>query len=462
MHSKAFITIGAVVGALAVSACDLDVPDLNNPGIDELESHPTAISIGVAATGLLIGNRTGHGNEGGYVGSLGILGRESYCFDSADPRFVREFLEGSLNPGSPFGGGFWGAPYANIRLANIILHAIDKVSDLTDANKHAIVGFTKTMMALDLLRVINTHDTNGAVVDTDHAVTDPLPPIVDKPTTFAAIVKLLDDAVPEISLGGDAFPFLFDDGFSGFDTPMTFLMVNRAIRARVAVYMGDYAKAITFLGSSFIADGDMVIDFDLGVYYTYTTKGGDVTNGLFTPNIYVHPSVTTDAQTTGGQTPTPDKRLTTKVTKAALAGSTRGLSSDQAFTLYTKPTSPISLIRNEELILLKAEALWFTGMKQLAIDELNLVRVNQGGLPKITAIPADDATFVTELLYERRYSLLFEGHRWIDVRRFNRQSELPIEKAPNGTPHKLNIRYPIPLGECNARPGEPRCMLGST
>src|SRR5690349_9279050 len=197
MHSK-LITVGTIVGALAITACDLDVPDLNNPGIDDLESHPTAISIGVASTGLLIGNRAGHGTEIGYVDSLGILGREAYCFDSADPRFVREFLEGTLNPGSPFGGGFWGQPYANIRLANIVLHAIDKVDDLTPENKHAIVGFTKTMMALDLLRVINTHDTNGAVVDTDHAVTDPLPPIVDKPTTFAAIVTLLEDAVPEL------------------------------------------------------------------------------------------------------------------------------------------------------------------------------------------------------------------------------------------------------------------------
>src|SRR5215470_11031006 len=234
------ITVAAIAGALAITGCNLDVPDLNNPGIDELETHPTAISIGVAATGLLIGNRAGHGNEGGYVGSLGILGRESYCFDSADPRFVREFLEGTLNRGSPFGGGFWLQPYTNIRLANIILHAID--------------GFTKTMQALDLLRVINTHDTNGAVVDTDHAVTDPLPPIVDKPTTFAAIVKLLDDAVPEITMGGSSFPFLFDEGFSGFDTPMTFLTLNRGIRARVAVYMGDYAKALTFLDASFIVD----------------------------------------------------------------------------------------------------------------------------------------------------------------------------------------------------------------
>ena len=456
MHRTPLIAIGGILGALAITACDLDVPDLNNPGIDDLKNNPTAISIGVASTGLLIGNRQGHGNEGGYVSSLGILARESYCFDSADPRFVSELLERVLNPGSPFGGGFWLQPYANIRLANIILGAVDKVEDITTENRHAIIGFAKTMQALDLLRIINTHDTNGAVVDTNHEPTDPPAPLVDKPTTFTTIAKLLDDAVPELTAGGASFPFLFDDGFSGFDTPMTFLTVNRAIRARVAVYMKDYAKALTFLDSSFKNDGDTTpIDFDNGVYYTYTTKGGDVTNGLFNPNIYVHGSVMADVQAG-------DLRLPRKIGPAVQPGQARGLSSTTAFKLYTKPTSSISLIRNEELILLKAEALWFTGAKQLAIDELNVVREKQGGLTKITALPADDAAFTTVLLYERRYSLLFEGHRLIDLRRFERTMDIPVENAPNGMPHKRNVRYPLPLGECNARPGEPRCMLGST
>jgi len=459
------IAIGAIAGALAVTACDLDVPDLNNPAIDDLQSHPTALSIGVATTGLLIGNRTTHGAENGYVSQLGIVGREAYCFDSADPRFVRELLEQVLNPGSPFGGNFWQFSYSNIRMANIILSVVNNVEDLTAENKHAIIGFTKTIEALDLLRVISTHDTNGAVVDTNHAVTETLPPIVDKDTTFAAIAKLLDDAVPELTMGGEAFPFLLDEGFSDFADPASFITFNRAIRARVAVYMKDYPHALAFIKDSFINDGSdpaKPLNLEAGADYTYTTKGGDATNGLATPNIFAHASVIADAQAD-------DKRLTRKIVKAKQAGALRGLSSDQTFTMYAKPTSPIPLIHNKELILLRAEVEWLTpgatpADKQKAIDDLNIVRVNDGGLPKITALPADDAAFKTALLYERRYSLLFEGHRLIDLRRFDRQSELPIEKALNGNAHKLNIRWPIPLPECNARGGtdEPRCALGST
>ena len=47
------------------------------------------------------------------------------------------------------------------------------------------------------------------------------------------------------------------------------------------------------------------------------------------------------------------------------------------------------------------------------------------------AQPATEAEFVTALLRERRYSLLFEGgHRWIDYRRFGRLSQLPLPRTP--------------------------------
>lgn len=110
------------------------------------------------------------------------------------------------------------------------------------------------------------------------------------------------------------------------------------------------------------------------------------------------------------------------------------------------------------LILLRAEALFFTGDPTGAIAALNIVRTVSGGLPPLGVILAD-ADFVDALLYERRYSLMFEGgHRWIDTRRCGRPLAIPLD-MPN---HVRNIRYPIPLAECNARPGEQKCTLGST
>ncbi len=454
--------IAGVVASLSVAACDLDVPDLNNPGLGELQDTPTAALVNSACTGLLIGARRNVAAENGYVSELGILGREAYNFDSADPRYVTEMIVGTLK-GSSFGGNFWALPYTNIRLANIILAGVDKVPEFSASDRAAIRGFAHTMQAIDLLEVINTHDTNGAVIDTNRDLTQPLAPIVDKPTTLAAIAKLLDDGMTDLAAGGKAFTFAMPSGFHNddptptFDTPSGFLKFNRAMRARVAVYTTppDYATALTALSASFLDDTSAAIPFNLGVYFTFSTKSGDANNGLINQNIYVHPSVAAEAEPG-------DARAARKITTAVDAngkpkpGSESGLSSPLAFALYPSPASPVPQIRNEELVLLKAEALWFTGDKTGATAELNLVRQQSGGLPPLGVAPADDK-FIEQLLNERRYSLLFEGgHRWIDLRRFGH----PI--VPDRMTDTVNLRYPFPQAECDARPGEPRCLLGST
>ena len=447
-----------VLGTLGLAACDLDVPDLNNPGLDTLQDQPDAVSIAKACTGLLIGNRSNIANEFGYVVDLGILGREAYNFDTADPRFINELLAGELSKGSPFGGNFWGVPYANIRLANVTLHALEKVpaEELPDADKGAIRGFIHTIMALDLLQVVVTHDSNGAVIDTDRELGQPLGPIVSGEAAYAEIARLLEAALPELDAGGKTFPFLLSSGFDGFDTPADFRKFNRALAARVAVYTKRYSDARTALEMSFLDDTAMG-KFETGVYYSHSTKTGDTTNGLINPNLWVHPTLQTDAKNKADGMP--DDRFTSKVTMVAKGGSATGtpLKSSLKFAFYDSPASPVALIRNEDLILLKAEALWFTGMKSQAIDELNIVRTGSGGLDPVAQTTVD-ATFVTELLYDRRYSLLFEGgHRWIDVRRLNRVMDLPLDDPS----YMRNVRFPIPLSECNARPGEQACTLGS-
>jgi hypothetical protein len=219
---------------------------------------------------------------------------------------------------------------------------------------------------------------------------------------------------------------------------------------------------LTALNDSFIDDTAMG-DFATGVYYVYSTKTGDVTNGLINPNIFVHPSIDAAAQKKGAVF---DLRFTSKTAEVedpndagSAPGSSEGvmLMSSRKFTIYPDPSSSTPMIRNEELILLKAEALFFTGQTAAATAELNIVRTRAGGLDPLPAT-TDATVFTTELLYERQFSLLFEGHRWIDVRRLNRVNDLPLDDPM----FKRNVRFPIPLAECNGRPGEAACSLGST
>lgn len=117
-----------------------------------------------------------------------------------------------------------------------------------------------------------------------------------------------------------------------------------------------------------------------------------------------------------------------------------GLTGTYDFYVYTSNTSPIPIIRNEELILLYAEAQHISN-PLLAVQAIDVVR-DAAGLSDYSGglTPAD---LLDEILQQRRYSLYGEGHRWIDMRRFNRLSELPIDRVGDD----VWVQFPIPLNE---------------
>jgi hypothetical protein len=463
MNTKQLALALGILGSLALSGCSLDIPDLNNPGLEQLQNTPTAASINTATTGLLIGDRGGKSAPVGLVNLLGILGRESYDFDSADIRFVSEMIQGNLSKASPFGGTFWGGPYANIRLANIILHGVDKVAEFTEEQKSGIKGFAHTLQAMELITVVITHDSTGAVIDLDHPLGDPLGAFVPKDQVLTEIVRLLDQAQSELAGAGSAFSFPLSPGYTGFNTPANFTKFNRGLKAKISVYQKNYQVALDALKASFVNDDPATVSMTTGVSHSYSLASGDQTNGLINAAIFAHPTLETEAQKQADGT-TLDARYLAKVDKilnmdmtvrTVTSGADPALKTNIKFKIYTNISS-VPVIRNEELVLLKAEALWFTGDKPGAMTALNLVRTKSGKLVAI-AEPADDAAFIDALLYERRYSLMFEGgHRWIDLRRFGRP--IPLD-APA---HVRNIRFPVPQGECDARPGEAACTINSS
>ena len=142
----------------------------------------------------------------------------------------------------------------------------------------------------------------------------------------------------------------------------------------------------------------------------------------------------------------PDARLTAKVA-AITPRAVQGITAGHVFTIYGSNTSSVPIIRNEELILLRAEARYFTGDQTGALNDINFIRTTSGSLASRGPFTSD-SDFVTELLYQRRYSLMFEGgHRWIDARRFGVLASLP-KALPT---HNIATRFPFPEGECLAR-----------
>jgi len=435
-----------LLGVLVAGACNFDLStNPNSP--DPIGPNPTRTEVSVAANGMLIAFRTDFAD---FALDMGIVGREILRFDGSDPRFTTELLHGPLDPGGDaFGGDHWADEYASIRGGNLLLAVLPTASDLSAEEQSAASGYVKTIQALNYLLILNSHTQDSIPIVTDTSVTAAPTAFQANAAAFDHVVNLLEQARTELQGGGAAFPFVLPSGFSGFNTPVNFIRFNRALRARVAVYRNDFAGALTALGESFLTPGG---DLALGVYMDYGTGPGDFANPhSLDPQQgenFGHPSLETGVQFQVDGV-TPDQRFLNKLVQRPV-GSADDLSSDLGWIRYPSPTTPIPIIKNEELILLRAEALIGQGDLVTALTDINDVRQRSGNLPPLVAL-GTPVTALDELLYNKLYSLMFEGaHRWIDARHYGRLGTLPLDRTTRPPPTPPDVVFstlPIPTDE---------------
>ena len=222
---------------------------------------------------------------------------------------------------------------------------------------------------------------------------------------------------------------------AGFDTPATFLQFNNALAARVALYQGDKAEALKRLADSFM---DLNGDLNRGPARYYSTAGGDFANNLFRPldqadAIIAHPSFIDDL--TPG-----DARASKVVERPSGPLSLDGLTGTHDVYVFKSLNDFVPFIRNEELILIYAEANIGTDNAE-AVRAINIIR-NAHGIGDYTG-GTSDAELLEEVMYQRRYSLFGEGHRWVDMRRWGLLNEQPIDRPEDD----VWVQFPRPVSE---------------
>jgi starch-binding outer membrane protein, SusD/RagB family len=445
--------VALLLGVIGTGACNYDIANPNSPGV--IGDNPSAAQVGAAARGILMATRQ---DVADWVLDAAILGREAFRIDPADPRFVTEMMQGPLDPGSrAYGGDHWLEEYSAIRSANDLLAVIGTASSLTPEQKNAVSGFAHTLQAYNFLVILDSHTEDQIPIDVGRDASAPPAAFVTNAEAWAHAITLLDQGATELQ-GTPAFPFALPPGFAGFDSTATFLTFNRALRARVAVYRGDFTGALTFLGQSFLNTANAL---DRGVYMDFGTGAGDVPNPLavspLTSENLGHPTLETQAQLQLGGAR--DRRFTSKLIKrpTATSGGTTNttppqtFSSDLGWTRYSSPSSPIPLIKNEELILLRAEAEIGSGDLGNALIDINFIRQNSGGLG-LYAGTVDQPSLLAELLYNKRYSLMYEGgHSWIDYRRYGLTASLQSIDRVGPPPDVIFPTLPIPTAEQQPR-----------
>lgn len=416
---------------LLFMGCKKDYGDLNGQTIEELTTNASEAQL----NNLVSGTESGMRNSlNFYLDDVSIIGRETYRFSNSEPRYVIDLLGAN---GSTLGGSNfyitdpWAARYAVVKNCNILIQAATNSSQITAAQKEGYIGFARTIKAYQLLMNLNLTDDNGIRVN----VANPqnLGPIVGYTTGLTAIKSLLDSAQTDFNNGQVVFQLA---GFAGFSDAAGLTQFNRALAARVDVYQSSWKTALNDLSASFFNLGG---SFNTGVYHVFGTGSGDQLNPVFIPQNQTgevrvaHPSYV-------GNIASGDDRIN-KVSQRTTPASLSGLSSDYDVWLYTSNTAPIGIIRNEELILIYAEANIQLDNLSQAVNAINIIR-NGHGLANYSGAINQDA-LITEMLLQRRYSLFFEGHRWVDLRRYNLLSTLPIDRPGD----QVWSAFPLPVTE---------------
>ncbi|NIG53694.1 RagB/SusD family nutrient uptake outer membrane protein [Chitinophaga sp. Cy-1792] len=426
-----------VVGLMTLClACQKgEITSLNTPTTGDITKNPSKSDLNNLVSGAESGLRQ---NIGFYMDDIGIIGREIYHFSSSEPRYTTDLLGGGskvLDNNTFYLTNPWSARYQVIRQAYLILEGAKNSTSISDAERKGYTGFAKTLIGYQLLLNLTLTDANGIrIPSADPSAIGPV--ITNVPAAQDSILKYLQDGATDLS--GAAVVFSLSHGFSGFADAAGLLKFNKAIAARVDAYRQNWAAVLTDLNGSFF---DLNGSFTTGVYHFFSTNGGDQTNPLYLPLNNTgeiraaHPSFATDI--IAG-----DDRINKTAVRAVIA-SQAGLSSSRDVNLWSSLSSPVTIIRNEELILLYAEAKIQLAQFPDAIVALNKIRTGHN-LPPYPGASTPSA-LITELLYERRYSLFMEGHRWIDLRRYNLLNTIPIDRPDDDVWSK----FPLPQSEVN-------------
>lgn len=425
-----FLSSGLLVAGLFTS-CKKEIGSLNGASADDLIKNPTRFEL----NNLVVGTESGiRSNLDFYLDATGMIGREMYRFAGSEPRYTGDLLgkdNAQPNNNTFYLTNSWNSRYRAIKNCNLLIQGAANSTSITAEQKKGYTGFAKTIKAYELLLNLNLTYTNGVRVD----VADPNNPgpFLGYPESLTAIANLLDEGKTDLT--GSEILFSLSDGFAlakngSAVTAAGLLRFNRALAARVAVYRQQWAPALTALNESFFGLNDDLTD---GFYHVYSTGPNDQTNLAFFPQNntgevrLAHPSYVT--QISPG-----DDRIA-KATLRNEAASFDDLTSNRDVWVYTSNLAPIPIIRQEELILIYAEAK--ANLEQLpdAIVAINRIR-DEHNLTPYGGVVSKEA-LITENLRQRRFSLYFEGHRWVDMRRYNRLNELPKDRPTDDVFDKM-------------------------
>jgi hypothetical protein len=461
--------ITGLAGALVL--CGACREGLSAPSQDAIVAG-SAQPLQNLVTGVAATDR-GQASAFAYILYPETMARNTARIDPNEPRFINELIAVPIDNSDFIGASGWTAGYQTVRAADQILTG-SIITALSPGDQSAARGYIQTIKALDYIREVQLRDSLGAPIQGNNAsVVDPFR---TKGAVLAYVSAVLDSAYQNLTASGVSagFPFTLPSGYTvngDYTQTATFALFNRALAGEVLVMRGFdhqtpcascFASAISALNTALAGSGATPSASQLaaGPYYEYNPSAPEsFSNPLVDNHIFLTVNFVNSIQTG-------DLRAS-KIAKAASASSqVSGLQLTMRDpvtdpSIGSNLTRPIPMRRNADFYLFRAQAEAETGNFVAAAADVNAVRVAEGGLAPVSAF-SGVASARAAILYEMRYSLIYEGPFHLQALReygaltkaYVTQAGMPnLSTDPTHANDPLQTVIPIPSGEVAARNG---------
>jgi hypothetical protein len=407
-------TIAAALVVLSLSACKLDI---SNPNAATAESVLTSVA-GMRALAIGMQGRLSNSmDENLYI--PGVVSGEigTTAITQSTQREYQNFPIASSNSAISETNvdllDIWSKNYGVEKTADDILNNIDALS-FAPGTKAGIVGLAKLYKAWSYGFLIEAFQK----ISIDAGAT-----FVDRPAALAEILRLLASAKTDVT------GTTLTTDFTGSILSPNFDLLNtiRVFQARYSLAAGNYADALSFANEV------------PGTASAVITFGGADINPF---NNYFHGQKFYGAISTYRANAEPGDTRVDKFTKSNTFAALGGATTNET-NIFNTDADPIPAWSQDEVTLIRAEALARLNRLPEAVDQINIVR-NRAGLPsKGAGAFANQAAVLDEIFTQRTYSLFVTGLHWADERRFGKIALAKVAWLP----------YPFALRATN--PGTP-------
>jgi starch-binding outer membrane protein, SusD/RagB family len=385
----------------------------------------------------------------------------------------------AFHPDNTIFRNFWQNNYNGIFRANSVLQNLDNPDDLPQADRQRLEGETRFLRALFYFDMVRAF---GGVP----AVTSRLTIEEARSTPRASANEIYELIISDLEFALANLP-----GKGGIASGRATTGAAAALLGKVYVYLENYATALTYLNQVEGMNYMLLENFD----DIYSLENEDHDEGIFTlkyiinengnvlPSDFIPYFGVEGYASLGGQIADLSWDLHRKFQdedsrkEATITEYWRNPDSRESELVYrpfpskflvvhngrTSSGLDLHVIRLAEVFLLKAEALYYTGDQNGAVEYINRIRERAFGNSDHNYTSADIASesdFIDILLLERQLELALENERWPDLVRtgrfidelsvINRTQNLTVEL--NLSPH--HALFPIPQHEINeSEPG---------